>query len=115
MQQDETHPKYKGEPLVKAGGTAISEHPLAAMIQHYERQAYTDSFRSPALQAGDCIKVLVLGSSPLGLNVVSVPENKAGLVYNDEAGFVPDASGQLASAGDVVPASCPWPSMATIW
>lgn len=79
-----------------------SPHPLVELIDWHVREERR--FASTPLQPGERVMVLVTESSPLGLGVSVVPGGDSGLVYNDEAGFVPDASGIAVGVGDVVPA-----------
>ena len=80
-------------------------HPLAALVEHYAGEAQSATFSGArALTAGESTKVVAINSSPLGLNVATVPDGEPGLVYNDEAGYVPDASGETVGPGDVVTA-----------
>ena len=54
---------------------------------------------------GDRVMVQVTGASALGLSVSMVPSGVEGLVYADEAGYLPeDGSSEPASLGDVLPA-----------
>ena len=77
-------------------------HPLEELVEWHHREERR--FASTPLQQGERVMVLVIESSPLGLGVEVVPGGDGGLVYNDEAGFVPDSSHEPVGVGDVVPA-----------
>ena len=67
--------------------------------------AYSFDRAAAAVRPGDRVMVYCASSSPLGLTVQTVHCSTPGLVYNDEAGFVPDGTGDdPVAVGDVVPA-----------
>ena len=54
---------------------------------------------------GERVMCQVVGASGLGLSVAIIPTGAEGLVYADEAGYLPeDGSGEPAALGDVLPA-----------
>ena len=78
-------------------------HPLVTALRSASTR--TPSYGGDPPNVGERVLCQVVDESPLGLNVATLPDGTPGLVYNDEAGFVPDHSTEPVVVGDVV---CAW-------
>ena len=93
-------------PLVTTPSTSGGMHPLFDLLR--EEAAEFDMADPVAdvreMRVGDRVPCQVVGNSPLGLNVELVPSGVSGLIYAEEAGFLPDdGTDEPAALGDVVP------------
>ena len=88
----------------EASSLAQGPHPLHAHLRRAELEADRLAVAGASLNAGERVMIQVVEESPLGLGVRVLPTGEGGLVYNDEAGFVPDGSSEPIAIGDVVPA-----------
>jgi hypothetical protein len=91
------------------------QHPLFGLLRDAEMDlnslqggdhtTTTAAAAAPSVRVGQRLMCQVIGSSSLGLSVATVPDGTEGLVYADEAGYMPeDGLGAPAVLGDVVPA-----------